>query len=335
MIETPPDLIETPSSHSMDRAELLADVLRHIRLSGAIFMRGVYGAPWALETPSAQHLIDMLAPGWERLIPFHAIRRGVAWVHGNGIHNELQLGDLAILPHAHQHLLGAGPLSTRSTPIVSVLPPLPWTAMPLVELDGGGTRTEIVCGYFRCDDLLFNTVLRHLPPIFVVRPEGAVAEFFTATMNYVMSEAPFPGKEAPMAARMPELLLAEALRIYSETAPAANGWLAATLDPVISRTLAILHRDPAHDWSVEELARQANTSRSVLGERFRTLLGQSPMQYLIEWRMQLAAGLLRSSSAKIADIAEQVGYGSDAAFSRAFHRHVGAWPADWRQSAAR
>lgn len=333
MIETPADLIETPPDHAEDRADLLADVLAHIRLSGSIFMRGTYGAPWALETPESQELIDLLAPGWERLIPFHAVRRGVAWVDGQGLHHELQHGDLAILPHAHQHLLGAGPSSTPSTRIIDLVPPLPWTAMPLVELDGGGSRTEIVCGYFRCDELLFNSVLRHLPPIFVIRPEGAVADFFTAMMNYVMAESPFPGKEAPLAARLPELLLAEALRIYSRTAPSGSGWLAATRDPVVGRALAILHGDPAYGWSVDELARRANTSRSVLGERFRALLDQSPMQYLVEWRMQLAAGLLRSTTAKIADIAEQVGYGSDAAFSRAFHRHVGQWPAEWRQAA--
>src|SRR5690606_39005098 len=108
MIETPADLIETPPDQTRERADLLADVLAHIRLSGSIFMRGIYGAPWALETPDAQHLIDLLAPGWERLIPFHAVRRGAAWVDGEGIHHELQHGDLAILPHAHQHLLGAG-----------------------------------------------------------------------------------------------------------------------------------------------------------------------------------------------------------------------------------
>jgi transcriptional regulator GlxA family with amidase domain len=161
-----------------------------------------------------------------------------------------------------------------------------------------------------------------------VRPQGPAAEFFAATMNYAASDS--VGVEASLTARLPEILLAEALRLFSESSPQANGWLAATGDPVIGRALRLLHDDPARDWTVDELAHAAGTSRSVLTERFSRLLGQSPMQYLTEWRMQLAADLLRSTSLKLADIAERVGYGSDAAFSRAFRRHVGTWPAEFR-----
>jgi transcriptional regulator GlxA family with amidase domain len=131
-------------------------------------------------------------------------------------------------------------------------------------------------------------------------------------------------------ARLPELLLVEALRLYSSEAPLATGWLAATNDPVVSRALKLIHDDPLRDWTVGELARAAATSRSVLGERFRVLLGQSPIHYLAEWRMQLAANLLVASELRLSAIAEQAGYSSEAAFSRAFHRHVGKSPAQWR-----
>lgn len=322
-------LEQSPKARN-DTAALLADVLSRIRLAGAIFMRGEYSEPWAFETPTSPQLVKMLAKGSERLIPFHVVRAGRAWVDGDDLHRELQVGDLAILPHAQQHRLGGGPLPLRAVPIGELIPPLPWTSMPVVRLDGGGERTEIVCGYFRCDELLFNSVIRHLPAIFVVRPEGPVADFFTATMNYVMSEAPVTGMEAPLTARLPELIFAEALRLFSAAGSRDNGWLAATLDPVIGRALAHLHADPARDWTVDDLAREAGTSRSVLADRFSRLLEQSPMQYLTEWRMQIAANLLRSGGLKIADIAERVGYGSDAAFSRAFHRQVGVWPADFR-----
>jgi len=320
----------SPKAAHTDNAALLGDVLSRIRLAGAIFMRGEYRAPWAFETPTSPQLVKMLAKGSERLIPFHAVRAGRAWVDGDGMHRDLELGDLAILPHAQQHWLGGGPLPDHAVPISALVPPQPWTSMPVVRMDGGGERTEIVCGYFRCDELLFNSVLRHLPQIFVIRPEGAVADFFTATMNYVMSEPPGTDREAPLTARLPELLLAEALRLFSQSGPPDNGWLAATLDPVIGRALKLLHADPARDWTVDDLAREAGTSRSVLAERFSRLLEQSPMQYLTEWRMQIAADLLRNGGLKIADIAERVGYGSDAAFSRAFHRQVGVWPADFR-----
>lgn len=311
-----------------ERSALLSDVLSRVRLSGAIFMRGDYNEPWAFETPQSEILSAMLAKGFERLIPFHAVTTGRAWVDGEGIHHALEVGDLAIVSHAHQHRLGGGPPPKSATPIGELIPPLPWTEMPVVRIDGGGEHAEIICGYFRCDEPLFNNVLRYLPPVFVVRPQGPAADFFAATMNYAASES--AGIEATLSARLPEILLAEALRLFSESSPQANGWLAATLDPVVGRALTLMHNDPMRDWSVDELAREAGASRSVLADRFTRLLEQSPMQYLTEWRMQLAADLLRSTTLKIADIAERVGYGSDAAFSRAFRRHVGSWPADYR-----
>jgi AraC-like DNA-binding protein len=126
--------------------------------------------------------------------------------------------------------------------------------------------------------------------------------------------------------------LAEALRLYSTTAPQATGWLAATNDLIVGRALRLIHDDPLHDWTVDSLARACATSRSVLAERFRDLLGQSPIHYLLEWRIQLAANLLVSTDLRLAAIAEQAGYGSEAAFSRAFRRHVGTSPAQWREN---
>ncbi len=331
-LKAPDQRADAPESRgAAERTALLSDLLSRLRLSGAIFMLGEYGEPWAFETPRSEQLTALLSKGFERLIPFHAIRTGRAWVAGDRSAHPLEVGDVAIVSQAQQHRVGSGPPSTKAVPIGELLPPLPWTEMPVVRIDGGGQRTEIVCGYFRCDEPLFNTVLRHLPPIFVVRPQGLAADFFSAAINYAMSRP--AGVEAALNARLPELLLAEALRIFSESAPSANGWLAATLDPVIGRALPLIHADPMREWNVEDLAREAATSRTVLVERFHRLLAQTPMQYVTEWRMQIAADLLRSSTLKIADIAERIGYGSDAAFARAFRRHVGVWPAQYREAA--
>jgi AraC-like DNA-binding protein len=328
-IETPDLLTETPPLREDHRVELLADVFSHIRLSGALFMRGEYTAPWGFDSPEADELVAMLSPGAERLIVFHSIRSGVAWVTAGGQRVELAAGDVVLLPHAHRHVLSS-PGANSVVPINEVFPPEPWTTVPVCRYGGGGELTEVACGYLRCEELLFNPFLSVLPPVFRVRPEGVAAEMLRAAVNYLIDEpASAGGWQAVLMSRLPELLLVEALRLYSETnAPA--GWLAATGDPVVSRALKLLHEDPANDWSVEDLARAAATSRSVLNERFRVLLGQSPMRYLLHWRMQLAADLLRTTGLKIADIAERSGYGSDVAFSRAFQRHVGASPAQWR-----
>ena len=152
-----------------------------------------------------------------------------------------------------------------------------------------------------------------------------------ATVGYALHRGAQPGEDA-LTARLPELLLVEALRLHAEQSARPDGWLAAIRDPVVGRALALLHRDPGHSWTVPELARLAATSRSVLGERFAQLLGISPMQYLAGWRMQIAADLLRTTRLKMHEIAERSGYGSEVAFSRAFSRHLGVAPGALRRA---
>jgi AraC family transcriptional regulator, alkane utilization regulator len=131
--------------------------------------------------------------------------------------------------------------------------------------------------------------------------------------------------------RLTELLFIELLRRHmASLAPDAVGWLSALNDPIVGRALQLLHGNPAHAWTVNNLARQAGASRSLLADRFRTLLGQPPMQYLTGWRLQLAAEMLRRDHRGVAAIAPQVGYESEAAFNRAFRRRVGEPPATWR-----
>ena len=333
MTEIPDNVIETPRiALRGDRTELLADVLSHVRLSGALFLKGHYTAPWAFDSPGNCVLADLLAQDAERLIVFHKVRTGRAWVEANGHRVELEAGDLAILPGAHRHKIGS-PGATEPVNIAEMLPPPPWNGIPVLRLGGDGETTEMVCGYFSCDELLFNSFLRSLPPVIKVRPAGAAAALLDAGLAYAMEDGELCGGVITVK-RVPELLLVEALRLYSEHDEPATGWLAAIGDPIVSRALKLVHDDPVHDWSVDELARQANTSRSVLGDRFRALLGQSPIRYLVEWRMQLAAELLRSTDLKLAAVAERAGYGSEAAFSRAFNRHLGQSPAQWRDEMA-
>lgn len=334
MIETPDRLIGTPGFPAeRDRAALLSDVLSRVRLDGAMFLRGEYSARWAFDSPESRDLVDLLAPGAQRLVLFHIVREGQAWVGARGTRIDLEAGDVAVLPHADRHLMGSISEPVEPVPIADLLPPPPWQGVPTCRFDGGGARTHVVCGYLRCDDLLFNSFMRRLPPVFRVRPpKGPVCDLFSACVNYAIDErAHSPRGGAPLTARMPELLLIEALRLYSEQDARDTGWLAAINDAVVSRALALLHAEPARRWTVEELARRAATSRSVLDERFRSRLGQSPMRYLAEWRIQLAADLLKDTPAKLAAIAETVGYGSEEAFSRAFQRHLGTSPAHWRK----
>jgi AraC-like DNA-binding protein len=328
----PPDEL-TAKPGSQPPTDLLSDALARVRLSGAIFLRGEYGAPWALDSPESHELVQVLAPGAKRLILFHIVREGRCWVSARGRRVELTAGDVAVLPFADRHLMGS-PGCDKAVPIAGLLPPPPWSSIPTCRVDGGGENTGVICGYLKCDDLLFNPFLRLLPPLFRVRPPpGPAAEWMSACVRFALDQgdARRPGS-ATMMARLPELLFVEALRLYAQDLPGnETGWLAALHDPVVGHALSHLHAEPAHKWTVTELATRSFTSRSVLDERFRRLLDCSPIRYLAEWRLELAADLLRSTRMKVGAVAKQVGYESEEAFSRAFRRRVGTSPARWRE----
>jgi AraC-like DNA-binding protein len=191
----------------------------------------------------------------------------------------------------------------------------------------------VICGFLGCDARPFNPLLSTLPRVIHVprrSPEDGVLENL---VKLALSESSnrSAGGEAVLA-RLSELLFVEVVRRYLSALPPENvGWLAGLRDPSIGGALGRLHHRPAHDWSLDELSREVGVSRSVLAERFTHFVGVAPMQYLAQWRMQLAATLLSSTSMSLSEIAEQVGYGSEAALSRAYKRWVGVAPADWRR----
>lgn len=226
---------------------------------------------------------------------------------------------------------------TGAVPIADLLPPLPWSRMPVVRHGGGGAPTSMVCGYLSCDDLPFNPVLASLPPFIKVRASGgALGRWVEASLEYALqATAGAPHRQPePLLLRLPELLFVECLCQHAGGAPPSElGWLGALGDAVVGRVMALMHGDPARRWTLDELARRAATSRSVIDERFRALVGRAPMAYLTAWRLQLAARELRTTTASLAEIAQATGYGSEASLSRAFKRHAGVPPSEWRQRA--
>lgn len=319
MTETPEDPV----------ARLLEDVIGSIHLTGSMIVRAEFSEPWAYVSPPGEELLPLLGPGPENLILFHIIPEGRCQVRlPDGEALELEAGDTVVFPYSDTHDV-ASPPGTPPENLSRLLPRPPWPRLPEMRHGGGGARTEIVCGYLRGDDLLFNPLLRALPRMFRVRPpEGPAAQWLQASLRYAMAGAP-----PASAQRVHELIFVEVLRLHAASLPAdALGWLAGIRDPVVGRALTRLHGAPSEDWTVDRLARETAVSRSVLDDRFRRLLGRAPMRYLTEWRLQLAAGLLRSSSHGLAEIAYRVGYESEAAFSRAFRRHLGQPPARWREA---
>ncbi|MNF52002.1 HTH-type transcriptional activator Btr [compost metagenome] len=314
--------------------DALSETLRVVHLVGAIFINARFSAPWCYQSPRADSVAPLLEPGAERLVIFHLITEGECFVElGPGAPVHLVAGDAVIFPQGDAHRMTSQP----------GLPPATGARLDAVlarrprqlAYGGGGAITRLVCGYLACDARLAELLLNGLPSLVRVNVRGSSAgAWLEASVRYALAEArsPRPGGEGVLA-KLAEVLFIEVLRLYmNEQAEGRTGWLAGLGDRIVGTALSALHRSPAQAWTLEELARTAGTSRSVLAERFQMLVGSSPMQYLTQWRMLLAANLLCRSNAPLARIAEDVGYQTDTAFSRAFRREFGAPPAAWRRN---
>lgn len=329
MTRTPDLLTETP-----EPGALIEEALRMIHLSSAIFLRAEFGAPWAFLSLGPHECAQALCPEAERLVLFHVVVEGRCRVRlHSGEEAFPAAGEAVVLPYGDTHVMGDPP-DAEPVPIASLLPPLPWTTPPVLRHGGDGAPTRILCGYLHCEDLLFQPLLKALPPLIHVRPATPSGmEWLRASARYALEGIGSPRAAGP-GARLPEMLLIESLRQYvAALPPARTGWLAALRDPVVGRALLLLHAAPAESWTVDRLARRVATSRTVLGERFAALLAQPPMRYLAQWRLQVAAHYLRTSAETLPEIAARVGYESEAAFSRAFKRGLGKPPASWRAEA--
>ena len=331
MTAMPDGLSDLPESTGAT-TELLRDALASLHLAGALFLRAELTSPWALKSSKGEALADALEPGARRVILFHVILEGRCVVALDGAEHELRSGDVAILPSADQHVLRSSE-KTHPTPIRELLPPRPWARLPSLHHGGGGPLTAIACGYLYSDDLHLSPALAAMPSLMVVRTGGgAFTEWLTTNVRFALAESDArDGGRDFLMQRLPEVLFLKCLELQARQHGAASvGWLAAAADPIVGRAMAHLHRDPRQGWTLQTLSRACGASRSVLDERFRKLVGCAPMQYLASWRLQLAARKLRTTAQNIAEVAEGVGYGSVASFSRAFKRHTGVSPSEWR-----
>jgi AraC-like DNA-binding protein len=276
----------------------------------------------------------LLEPGTERVVIFHLITEGECFVEiGDEPPVRLTAGDVVVFPQGDAHRMTSQPglAPAKGARLQEVLARRPRQ----LAYGGGGPTTRLVCGYLACDARLAQMLLAGLPALVRVNVRGSNAGIWLETsVRYALAEArsPRPGG-AGVLAKLAEVLFIEVLRLYmNELSPDRTGWLAGLGDRIVGAALNALHASPARAWTLEDLAHAANTSRSVLAERFQHLVGAAPMQYLTQWRMLLAANLLCRSNAPLARIAEDVGYRTDTAFSRAFRREYGSPPATWRRN---
>jgi AraC-like DNA-binding protein len=320
--------------------DTLSDVLRAVRLTGAMFFLIDASSPWVAEAPSGAELGPVLLPGAQALISYHLIAEGAGWCFlPGGEAVAMEAGDVVVLPHGDAYGLSSAPGMRAELPAHDALGWFRAMAAgqlpPLVEEGGGGPRSlRVLCGFLGCDLVPFNPVLGALPRLLHVRRSAAPDDDpLRRLLAVVMSECAErrPGGECVLL-RLGELIFVEVVRRYLAEAPSGQtGWLAGLRDPFVGRALALLHERPAEAWTLERLSAAVSLSRSALADRFVHFIGQPPMQYLARWRMQIAARLLADRATKVSAVAFAVGYESEAAFSRAFKRATGASPATWRR----
>jgi len=335
MIGAPEDMTETPDGGLI--MDALSDVLRAAHLSGGVFLHAEFTAPWCIAAQVSSGLCAPYLGPTAHVVPYHYVLEGelLAMVEGGGESQALRSGDVVLFPHNDTHILGS---DIRLPPVFGgelILPPNAAGGLYSIRHGGGGARTKMICGFLGSNSAHDNPVITTLPRLIKLKTEETgSAEWIRSTFQYAADEVSHgrPGSETVLA-KLSELLFVEAVRRHLADLPAdQTGWLAGLRDPVVARVLALMHGDIARDWSVDELGRQAGSSRSALSERFSRLIGMAPMQYLAHWRLQVAAQKLKSTSASLAQIAEAIGYESEAAFSRAFKKKFGSAPATWRRS---
>ena len=316
--------------------DILSDVLTAVRLKGAVFFDVEASVPWVAEALPAKATASAILPDAEHVMEYHVITGGSCWASVIG-HDlppiQLLAGDVVAFPQGDAHILSSAPgMRGDPGPDPSVVPGEIAQLPVMLNIDGGGSeRAHLVCGFLGCDSRPYNPLLTALPRVIVINDHtsGALGAYFRAALAEC-KDGRMGG--ADLLGRISELMFVDAVRRHLETLPEDRvNWLAGLRDQYVGRALMALHSNPARDWSLEALAQAAALSRSAFAERFTQYVGHPPMQYLTNWRMQLATNYLRRGTETVASIANRVGYDSEAAFSRAFKKVVGAPPSEWRE----
>jgi AraC-like DNA-binding protein len=317
--------------------DVLSDVLRAVRLTGAVYFDIDAGSPWTGESPGSSQIAAAVMPGAEHVISFHAIVAGSCWAalsDGSATPVQLREGDIVVFPGGAPNVMSSRPGARGQPDMAMYYRPID-QQLPFTLLHGGtgNERTRFVCGYLGCDVRPFNPLLASLPPLVVVsKPldeDNWIIDILRLTLTEGSSQR--AGGETILA-KLSELMFVEVLRRYLAALPAdSTGWLSGLRDTHIGEALRLLHSRPSEDWTLDRLAQAVGLSRTIFVSRFTHYVENPPMQYLARWRLQLAARLLERPGVSIGQAAAEVGYESEAAFNRAFKRFVGIPPGTWRK----
>ena len=316
--------------------DAFSEILNAVKLSGAVFFSAEFSAPWGFSTPPSTVMRDKFAPDASHLVLYHLLIEGGGLVEmEDGQSVLLGPGDIVIFPHGDPHHMSSGQETRPPFPNYGISARIMARDLSPLRAGGGGALSRFVCGYMTCDPHLSRPILDGLPPVFKVNVRtDASGHWLENSILHLVDESVSGrvGSEA-MLTKLSEALFVDTLRRHVDGLPEhRSGWLAGARDPIVGRSLALLHSRVAHPWTIAHLADEVGLSRSALVERFSRYLSEPPMTYLTRWRLQLAAESLQKTSRGVAEIATDIGYQSEAAFSRAFKREFGRPPGRYRSA---
>ena len=317
----------------------LSDVLETIRLRGALFFLWEPASQFGIGVANGEKLSPHIVPGTDSIISYHIVNQGPCWA---AIHGEepllLETGDILVLPRGDSYKIASSPQfpdAADEASSIEFFKAMAAGEIPPVVSDPTTTfeNSKLICGFLGCDLRPYNPLLSTLPSMIRIPAPKQGQDPLSSLIEFALSETrQTRGGERCLLLRLSEVMFVEVLRRYLRVSSRTeSGWLEGLGHPVVGKALGILHRDISYNWSLHSLADAIGTSRSTLAERFTQLIGVPPMQYLTNWRMQVAANRLMETSLKMYAIASEIGYESEAAFSRAFKRVIGMSPKAWRE----
>jgi AraC-like DNA-binding protein/mannose-6-phosphate isomerase-like protein (cupin superfamily) len=316
-------VVPPPTKSTWTPVDPLGEALHFLRMSGIFYSRAEFTAPWGLEMPAM-----------EECLMFHFVTSGRCWLEVGGDQRLLQPGDLALVPHGRGHVLVSEP-GEKAAALFDLPRELVSERYELLNHGGGGAGTSMVCGAVKFDHPAAYQLINLLPPIICIKAFNSPdTTWIQNTLHFMAAEAKElrPGGETVIT-RLADILVIQTIRSWIAQDPAAQtGWLGALQDKQIGRAITLVHRNPGHEWSVASLANEVAMSRSAFAARFTELVGEPAMKYVVRWRMHVAARTLKEEKATVSELAERLGYESEAAFSRAFKRVIGMAPGAARRS---
>lgn len=313
----------------------LTEVLRSVRLSGGVFLDSQFSAPWCVLARLTRDDCKFAFDAPTQLIAYHVVISGRLFLTVEGeAPVAVDAGEIVLLPRNDPHVLASQPDMTAAVRARDLIQPAPDGGLPRIFHGGGGEATQVVCGFLGSDNSA-NPLIASLPRLLKLGVrDGTSRDWVEASVRFAADELT-KGRFASssLMSRLSETLLVEAVRNYAqESEDTRVGWLKGAADPQIGRALALIHGNIRAPWSNESLAKEVGMSRSAFVDRFSEIVGMPPIRYLTSWRLNHARLNLRETRMPIGRLSDQIGYGSEEAFSRAFKREFGMSPAQWRDT---